>query len=112
LDHINGIRNDHRISNLRFLCPNCDSQTSTFCGKNKHIPKKPKEKKISTYFHPTKIKWPSLNQLLEDLKNMSYVALGKKLGVSDNAIRKHIKYQLKKLEATSLEKEVDPPISI
>lgn len=35
LDHINGINNDHRISNLRFLCPNCHSQTDTFAGKNK-----------------------------------------------------------------------------
>lgn len=33
LDHINGINNDHRISNLRFLCPNCNSQQETFCGK-------------------------------------------------------------------------------
>jgi Zn finger protein HypA/HybF involved in hydrogenase expression len=31
LDHINGINNDHRIENLRFLCPNCHSQTDTFC---------------------------------------------------------------------------------
>lgn len=35
LDHINGINNDHRLSNLRFLCPNCHSQTETFSGKNK-----------------------------------------------------------------------------
>ena len=34
LDHINGINNDHRIENLRFLCPNCHSQTETFSGKN------------------------------------------------------------------------------
>lgn len=34
LDHINGINNDHRLENLRFLCPNCHSQTPTFCGKN------------------------------------------------------------------------------
>jgi predicted RNA-binding Zn-ribbon protein involved in translation (DUF1610 family) len=34
LDHRNGIRNDHRLRNLRFLCPNCDSQTATFCGRN------------------------------------------------------------------------------
>jgi len=34
LDHINGIANDHRLENLRFLCPNCNSQTDTFCGKN------------------------------------------------------------------------------
>lgn len=35
LDHINGINNDHRITNLRFLCPNCHSQTNTYSGKNK-----------------------------------------------------------------------------
>lgn len=33
LDHKNGIHNDNRIYNLRFLCPNCHSQTDTFCGK-------------------------------------------------------------------------------
>jgi 5-methylcytosine-specific restriction endonuclease McrA len=33
LDHINGIRNDHRLENLRWLCPNCHSQTDTYCGK-------------------------------------------------------------------------------
>lgn len=35
LDHVNGIRTDNRLFNLRFLCPNCHSQTSTFGGKNK-----------------------------------------------------------------------------
>lgn len=35
LDHINGKHNDHRIENLRFLCPNCHSQTETYAGKNK-----------------------------------------------------------------------------
>lgn len=34
LDHINGINNDHRLENLRFLCPNCHSQTSTYGSKN------------------------------------------------------------------------------
>ena len=34
LDHINGVNNDHRIENLRLLCPNCHSQTETFSGKN------------------------------------------------------------------------------
>lgn len=35
LDHINGIRNDHRLINLRWLCPNCHSQQETSFGKNK-----------------------------------------------------------------------------
>ena len=35
LDHINGKNSDHRLENLRFLCPNCHSQTQTYTGKNK-----------------------------------------------------------------------------
>jgi len=35
LDHINGNSHDHRLENLRVLCPNCHSQTDTWCGKNK-----------------------------------------------------------------------------
>jgi len=34
LDHINGINNDNRKENLRWLCPNCHSQTRTFAGRN------------------------------------------------------------------------------
>jgi hypothetical protein len=35
LDHINGHSNDWSISNLRLVCPNCDSQLPTFKSKNK-----------------------------------------------------------------------------
>ena len=34
LDHINGNAKDWRIENLRMLCPNCHTQTDTFCGRN------------------------------------------------------------------------------
>lgn len=34
LDHINGINNDNRLENLRFLCPNCHSQTCTYGSRN------------------------------------------------------------------------------
>lgn len=39
LDHINGISTDHRLSNLRLLCPNCHSQTETYAGRNKLKPR-------------------------------------------------------------------------
>lgn len=34
LDHIDGDRTNHRLENLRILCPNCHSQTSTYRAKN------------------------------------------------------------------------------
>jgi hypothetical protein len=34
VDHIDGNRTNNTLSNLRWLCPNCHSQTSTWKGKN------------------------------------------------------------------------------
>lgn len=35
LDHINGINDDNRIENLRFVCSNCDSQLPTYKSRNR-----------------------------------------------------------------------------
>lgn len=34
IDHIDGVRNHNNPNNLRFLCPNCHSQTDNWRGKN------------------------------------------------------------------------------
>lgn len=38
----------------------------------------------------TKIEWPPVKDLLKMLESSSYSAIGRELGVSDNAIRKHL----------------------
>jgi len=116
-DHINGLRTDNRLINLRLLCPNCHSQTETYCGRNAKYEERAKIKcidcdKIITeglrckpchgvtkINKKTKINWPTVDELNEMLKTSSYLSVGRKLGVSDNSIRKHIKQmnRLKKL---------------
>ena len=108
LDHINGTNNDHRLENLRILCPNCNSQQETFCGKNVKKEKKMyfcKEcnKKISkgscrglcvkcVSLKTRKVKQrPSREQLLKEIEETNYCVVGRKYGVSDNCIRQWIK---------------------
>jgi len=108
LDHINGDSRDHRLKNLRFLCPNCHSQTKTWgtkrfkinkqcidCGKSikncstRCLQCSPKHRKKTQ--QNSKITWPPISDLMEMIRNSNYCAVGRHLGVSDNAIRKHIK---------------------
>ena len=35
LDHVDGVRTNHKLENLRLLCPNCHSQTDTYRSKNR-----------------------------------------------------------------------------
>ena len=115
LDHINGIYNDHRLENLRLLCPNCHSQTETFSGKNKKYKEKPKSTIINYYSkcmfcqelvrqkdtniclecylknQPTKISWSNNDELLLMIEQSNMFQVSKKLGVSSNAIKKRLK---------------------
>ncbi|RZD42292.1 MAG: hypothetical protein CXT73_03380 [Methanobacteriota archaeon] len=107
LDHINGNNKDHRLENLRLLCPTCHATTSTFKGRNvKHIKIENKcvdcESKIhkgstrcnscahKKFHHRIKVR-PSLEQLEKDLETLPMTKVGEKYGVSDNSIRNWIR---------------------
>jgi hypothetical protein len=101
LDHINGINDDLRIENLRILCPNCNATLPTHGGKNvKHIYKEKikinKEKKDRNSekisFAQRKVMRPEYNILIKEINDLGYSATGRKYSVSDNAIRKWIKF--------------------
>lgn len=107
LDHKNGINNDHRLENLRFLCPNCHSQTETYAGKtqrkekqhckicDKDISKGSKNKLCRECYNSTiarKVERPTKEELEILLISNSMCSIGRMYGVSDNAIRKWIKF--------------------
>ena len=104
LDHINGEGQDHRSQNLRLLCPNCNSQQPTFAGRSnkKHLNCSKCGRSVTkhstglcircTNHKNRKVKnRPTKESLLDDLKSMGYCAIGRKYGVSDNAIRKWLR---------------------
>lgn len=105
LDHINGINNDHRLENLRIICPNCDSGLPTFSGKN--VNNKYKYKKEVNYCKcgeiittnaemctkcssilQRKVERPPYKQLINEISELGYKGTGRKYGVSDTSIRK------------------------
>jgi hypothetical protein len=91
LDHINGVHNDNRIENLRIVCPNCNATLDTHCGKNKFRKVKEVKEKDKERLNRRKTTRPPYKELKEDIEKYGYSAIGRKYGVSDNAIRKWIK---------------------
>ena len=119
LDHMNGIRNDNRIENLQIVCPNCAASLETHCGRAKEKLDrartcqrcgKPFQAKYRDHRYCSrecgqrlkpnirgpkperrKVERPPHDQLLREVKRLGWSAVGRKYGVSDNAIRKWIR---------------------
>jgi hypothetical protein len=113
LDHINGVWNDNRLENLRILCPNCNATLDTHCGrKNKRERAERSCDNCGERFWPQKrtqrfcsrrcgvrrnaprmrrVERPPHEQLIAELEASSFLAVGRKYGVSDNAIRKWLR---------------------
>lgn len=117
LDHINGISDDNRLENLQVVCPNCAATLDTHCGRNPVL-HEPREclacgclflpgstqqrycslvcvgavKSEATKGVPRpelrKAERPPYEQLLREIEATGYVAVGRRYGVSDNAVRK------------------------
>ncbi len=96
LDHINGVNNDNRLENLRFLCPNCNSTLPTHCKGYLGLIDKEKIRNEKKEYKPKlklrKIERPSKETLISEVSEIGYSATGRKYGVSDNAIRQWLKY--------------------
>ncbi len=118
LDHVNGISNDNRIENLRIVCPNCNATLDTHCGRNSREAEERICLHCGTAFRPNhgkqrycsracgtrhtyragapkptlrRVERPPFAQLLGEVDELGFSAVGRKYGVSDNAIRKWLR---------------------
>jgi len=100
LDHKNGVPNDHRLENLRFLCPNCNATLPTHCVGHKRLEIQSKSVRIDgrtlkkgipkIYLRKVKER-PSYETLIEQITQTNAQATGRKYGVSGTTIRKWVK---------------------
>jgi hypothetical protein len=128
LDHINGVPNDHRLENLRILCPNCAATLETHCARKNRLAPMPREcDRCGATFWPNrrtqrycssrcgqrwdrralrgvpkvatrKAERPPYLLLIAEIEQDGYVAVGRKYGVSDNAIRKWVRFYENEIE--------------
>ena len=117
LDHVNGVADDNRLANLRIVCPNCAATLPTHCGRNGHLlrerecarcgaafrPKSGRQRYCSracgtrhdrrraAYPERRKVDRPPYPQLLREVRALGYLGIGRRYGVSDNAIRKWLR---------------------
>ena len=103
--HIDGDNTNNTLENLALLCPNCHSQTDSYCGKKNKKPdnvckcgtminRGSKACRKCSHEHQllngrSRVKFEVSKEELELLiKNTPMTTIGKMFGVSDNAIRK------------------------
>lgn len=103
LDHINGDWKDNRPENLRFLCPNCHSQTESYCGKKNRVPPKLCDcgktisnksnncVKCSARLRKPSEKIPPKEELESLVWTIPSIEIAKKYNVSDRSIGKWCK---------------------
>jgi hypothetical protein len=116
LDHINGVGDDNRIENLRIVCPNCAATLDTHCGRQNRryadrtcphcgeafAPRTRQQRFCSRRCNVNahrpqralaqrRVQRPPYEQLLAEVAAAGWSAVGRKYGVSDNAVRKWVR---------------------
>jgi hypothetical protein len=115
LDHINGVADDHRLENLQIVCPNCAATLETHCGrqnrKRRHClhcnvefwPLTQRQRYCSVECgrkapctpgprpQTRKVARPPYNHLMREIHALGYEAVGRRYGVSGNAVRKWVR---------------------